>query len=112
MLEETLALMQHGDLRPSSTLRLLLARPAWMADAACAEHPELPWIPEQGVKPAAVAAMRLVCASCLVRGDCLAYAVDGDEVGVWGGTSTRDRAGQRRAARLGHSRHALGGTAA
>lgn len=76
-----------GDLLAS-----LLNRPAWHRDAACREHPELSWFPERGedVRP-----VKQVCAECLVRDECLDYATKADVmprlVGVWAGTSGRER---------------------
>jgi hypothetical protein len=44
-------------------------------------------------------AAKAVCAACVVRGECLAYALaDPDLVGVWGGTSHAERRALRRAA--------------
>jgi hypothetical protein len=43
----------------------LIEPPAWHADAACAEHPELPWFPKVG-QPTGPA--KAVCARCLVGG--------------------------------------------
>lgn len=63
-------------------------RPDWMADAACREHPEVDFFPTPG-KPLAPA--RRVCAGCLVRDECLAYALGTDVDGVWGGTSRMQR---------------------
>jgi Transcription factor WhiB len=68
---------------------LAQGRPAWMADALCREHPGVEFFPERG-KPAAPA--KSVCSSCLVRFDCLAYALEWGCVGIWGGTSDRQRA--------------------
>ena len=69
----------------------LLDRPAWMADAACREHPDLPWVPERGPDQGKIPAMYAICAGCLVRDECYAFAVEGDETGVWGGTSVSER---------------------
>jgi len=67
-----------------------IGRPAWMADAACRDHPELTWFPGQGVdaRPAV-----LICGGCLVRQECLDYAVEQGPLcsGVWGGLSPRER---------------------
>jgi WhiB family redox-sensing transcriptional regulator len=68
---------------------LAQARPAWMAGAACKEHPEITFVLDRGT-PAAPA--KAVCASCLVRCECLAYALEYGCVGIWGGTSDRQRA--------------------
>jgi excisionase family DNA binding protein len=54
------------------TVADLVDRPAFMADALCREHPEVDFFPERGVtlEPA-----RRICARCLVRVDCLDYAM-------------------------------------
>jgi WhiB family transcriptional regulator, redox-sensing transcriptional regulator len=59
----------------------------------CLEYPELTWFPERG-QPSAPA--KAVCGRCLVQRECLDYALaDPDLMGVWGGTSQRDRARHR-----------------
>lgn len=64
-------------------------RPAWQADALCAEYPELPWFPERGQDPSAC---REVCGRCLVAAECAAYAAEiGARSGIWAGASTRKR---------------------
>lgn len=71
------------------TLADLVARPSWMADAACQEHPEVDFHPDRGesVEPA-----KAVCAECLCRAECLSYAIaEGIEHGIWGGTAPRAR---------------------
>jgi WhiB family redox-sensing transcriptional regulator len=80
------------------TLEELLARPAWMADAACAEHPELKFVPSRG-EP--TEALHAVCRPCLVLDECLAFAVADETLqGVWRGTSTRERRDYRAARRV------------
>lgn len=70
-------------------LDALLAMPAWMADAACREHPEVEFHPTAG-QPTAPA--KAVCAGCLTRSECLAYAqAEGIDHGVWGGLSALER---------------------
>jgi len=68
----------------------LLAGPAWHADAACREHPDVNFFPERGehAKPALD-----VCAGCLVAGECRTWALTQtrDLHGVWGGTTGRSR---------------------
>lgn len=70
-------------------------RPAWHADAACRDHPRLPpaaWFPERGVTVEQLEVVVAVCRDCLVREECLDYALDDrDLVGIWGGTSGRER---------------------
>jgi WhiB family redox-sensing transcriptional regulator len=73
----------------ADALELLGMRPAWMRDAACREHPDTTFFPSLG-EPSEPA--RAVCARCLVRDACLAYALEHDERhGVRGGLSTRER---------------------
>ncbi len=80
-------------------LLALLQRPDWMGGALCAQiDPDL-WFPEQGgtVRPA-----KELCGGCVVRAECLAYALAGDErFGIWGGLSERERR------RLGRSETAV-----
>lgn len=73
----------------------LVARPAWHADAACREHPEVDWFPASG---GSLAAAKAVCSACLVADECLAWALslDEDVDGVWAGTSKRERRRLRR----------------
>jgi WhiB family transcriptional regulator, redox-sensing transcriptional regulator len=79
----------------SELLDLLRTRPAWHADAACREHPEVSFFPERGepTEPA-----KAICRGCLVRDECAAFA-DADFAarshGIWGGTSTRERRAAR-----------------
>lgn len=77
---------------PSEVLELLDSRPAWHADAACLEHPEVDFFPSGRGDDA-----KAVCAGCLVRDECLAAAlVRGEHDGIWGGTSERQRRALRR----------------
>jgi WhiB family redox-sensing transcriptional regulator len=74
----------------------LASRPAWMKRAACrGEDPAL-FFPTRGVNAATMAKTRAICASCPVRAECLDYArVTVDTMGVWGGTTERERRGMR-----------------
>lgn len=72
-------------------------RPAWMADAACIEHPEVEFIPPSTSSEDHATRARAVCGRCLCRAECLAYALaDPTLLGVWGGTSTAERRAMRR----------------
>jgi WhiB family redox-sensing transcriptional regulator len=59
------------------------------------EDPEI-FFPSHG-DPGAAA--RRICAFCAVRGQCLEYAIDADESGIWGGLDQRERAALRRQGR-------------
>lgn len=77
-------------------LERLLHRPAWQADALCKEpsHAHISWHPGRGedTRPA-----KAVCGRCLVREECLAFALEHENdggntrVGIWGGLSARER---------------------
>ncbi len=72
-----------------------------MERAQCRGHdPEL-FFPEPGPHMApAMAAAKAICAMCPVVGECLSYALaEVGIVGVWGGTSVRERVKIRRAQR-------------
>ena len=60
----------------------------WTEQAICVgEDPEL-FFPPHG-DPGTRA--RQVCANCPVRTDCLEYAIDADEFGIWGGLDREER---------------------
>jgi WhiB family redox-sensing transcriptional regulator len=65
-------------------------RPARQARAACfSTSPNLFFSDTQGESSREALA---VCAACPVRSECLAYALDNNEIlGVWGGTTPKQR---------------------
>lgn len=66
----------------------------WRDAAACAEVGGDEFFPEKG---GSTRLAKAVCRSCLVRAECLEYALANDErFGIWGGLSERER---RRVAR-------------
>ncbi len=70
--------------------------PPWMADGACRNRPDVTWFPDKG-QPAGPA--KAVCLSeCPCRAACLAYAMETGAVGIWGGTSDRERQALRKVA--------------
>ncbi len=76
-------------------------RPTWMADAFCSEYPEVEFVPtppRPGRVSAAEEAAMAICRRCPVVDDCLAFALEHQEVGVWGATTERQRREMRRAA--------------
>jgi WhiB family transcriptional regulator, redox-sensing transcriptional regulator len=67
----------------------LLKRPEWMAQAACKGEPAQTFFPERGESSKEAKA---ICSTCAVQAECRAYALeDLQTVGIWGGTSGRDR---------------------
>lgn len=70
-------------------------RPAWQSRAAClASSPSLFFADSSGEGSDQAIA---VCADCPVRAECLQYALDNNEtLGVWGGTTPRQRTRMRR----------------
>ena len=70
-------------------LYALIVRPKWMADAACKGQPVEIFVPPLSAPRTETA--RAFCARCSVVEQCRAFAIAGNEVGVWGGTSTAER---------------------
>lgn len=96
-------LMTPGTDREFPTLDELLDAPAWMARAACRGKPPEMFFPARGepIEPA-----KAVCAGCPVADECLDYAIGSytdtglPVIGIWGGTSGRERRRMRAARRL------------
>jgi hypothetical protein len=74
--------------------RLLEARPAWHARAACRGDGPATFFPEQGQSAGPA---RDVCAGCPVAAEC-AEAGLVEDFGVWGAMTTRERVQRRRSA--------------
>ena len=68
---------------------------SWQTRANCmGVDPEL-FFPERG---ASTREAKEVCRGCVVREDCLEYAIaNGEKFGIWGGMSERERRRVRRA---------------
>jgi len=69
-------------------------QPGWQDFANClGVDPDL-FFPERG---ASTREAKEVCRGCVVRADCLEYALDnGEKFGIWGGMSERERRRLRR----------------
>jgi WhiB family redox-sensing transcriptional regulator len=74
-----------GDHAALLTVHDLLDRPVWQADGACREHGLVAFF----ALPFAQA--RTVCAGCPVRVECATFALEHEDVGVWGGTTADER---------------------
>lgn len=73
---------------------MLPLAPAWQRDAVCAGEDIEKFFPEG--KGSSTAVGKELCSWCPVRRECLQWALDHDERGVWGGTSYRQRERMRK----------------
>ena len=64
-------------------------RPSWHDDAACISIGADAFFPESGDRPGTRAAKR-ICASCVVRSDCLTVGLS-EPWGIWGGMTHIER---------------------
>jgi WhiB family redox-sensing transcriptional regulator len=61
----------------------------WQAQALCAQTDPESFFPEKG---GSTREAKRVCTGCVVRAECLDYALAHDErFGIWGGLSERER---------------------
>lgn len=60
----------------------------WMADALCAQTDSELWFPELG---SSANAAKRICQQCPVLEQCLTFALEHHERGIWGGTSEKQR---------------------
>lgn len=75
-----------------------MIRSDWSA-ALCAQSDPDAWFPDDGDRHGARLAAR-ICGGCPVRADCLEAALErGEQHGIWGGTTPRERLALRQAAR-------------
>jgi WhiB family redox-sensing transcriptional regulator len=91
--------MKSSDSAPAQLLPIVMPAPAtpslgeWNGRALCAgDDPEV-FFPSHG-DPGTQA--RQTCAACAVRDDCLRYAIDADEFGIWGGLDQDERRNLKR----------------
>ena len=62
---------------------------SWQADALCAQTDPEAFFPEKG---GSTRDAKKVCGTCMVKSECLEYALENDErFGIWGGLSERER---------------------
>lgn len=67
---------------------VILNTAEWMGQAVCATVDPEEWFPEKGVSAHQA---KKICVTCPVIDECLQFALDNDETGIWGGTSHRQR---------------------
>lgn len=68
----------------------------WFAGAACAEVGGEQFFPEKGASDTPA---KKICGGCDVRAQCLAYALNYERDGIWGGLSPRERQALRKKAK-------------
>ena len=78
----------------SGNIQVRAALPVWQRSANClGVDPDL-FFPERG---GSTREAKEVCRGCMVRQECLQYALDnGEKFGIWGGLSERERRRLRR----------------
>lgn len=86
--------MRHRD--PTVPDRMFVDEP-WRDEAACKGKPTGWFFPSPGKGGMAdLWKAKAVCSTCPVRAECLEYAlVNYERIGVWGGTSERERRSMR-----------------
>jgi WhiB family redox-sensing transcriptional regulator len=82
-----------GDQASAGTLLAMFGwdpfEPTWQDDALCAQTDPEAFFPEKG---GSTREAKRICASCEVRSECLEYALEhGEQFGIWGGLSERER---------------------
>lgn len=75
-----------------------IRREPWMDWGACAETGDFGFFPDDDGKAGSYTDARRLCAGCVVRSECLEYAIskewsdpDGSAYGLWGGLSANER---------------------
>ncbi len=69
----------------------------WRSLAACAQFPNNLFFPGSEASDRAAERATAICAICVVRGDCLEYALETNQrAGIWGGTTEDERRSLRR----------------
>jgi WhiB family redox-sensing transcriptional regulator len=63
----------------------------WKSYGACRNLDEDLFFPDPKLGQKAAAPAKAICADCFVRGQCLDYALAHHEMGIWGGTTERER---------------------
>ena len=73
----------------------------WMVDSKCAYDQELPsyFFGERWESAKHRKAVKDYCNGCSVLNDCLAYAIQNQESGIWAGTTERERRAMKKKAR-------------
>jgi WhiB family transcriptional regulator, redox-sensing transcriptional regulator len=83
----------------------------WMVQGACrGEDPGLfSPVSESGSSQRQTERARAICRRCPVVADCLGYAMDTGQEGIWGATTDGERRAMRQTARRHAARRAMSG---
>lgn len=82
-----------------SLIKQLLGEPttSWRSEGRCLDSKTHIFFPvTDKTDIAATVEARKICAGCPVRQECLDFAISTNQVGIWGGKTTTERAGIRR----------------
>ncbi|TDO18159.1 transcription factor WhiB [Mycobacterium sp. BK086] len=89
----------RGQALVASGLEINVVEEPWVRDALCSETDPEAFFPIPG---GSTREAKRICLRCVVRDDCLEYALAHDErFGVWGGMSERERRRMKRKLRGG-----------
>ena len=77
-------------------MQLLLDLESWREGGICFDRSDVSFFPSPDDRPGIIRAKAL-CASCPVVDDCLAFALETNQIdGIWGGTTPAERVKFRR----------------
>jgi WhiB family redox-sensing transcriptional regulator len=74
---------------------LLVLKPWQFEGAICSQIDTDFYFPEQNKVTEETKRVKALCKSCIWQKECLTYALNYSMVGIWGGTSSRERATMR-----------------
>lgn len=73
-----------------------MLKPWQFEGATCSQIDTEFYFPEQNQFTVETKRVKALCKSCIWKQECLTYALNYSVVGIWGGTSSRERATIRR----------------
>jgi WhiB family redox-sensing transcriptional regulator len=76
---------------------------SWKALGACRGQDQSLFFPDPTQGQRAAVAAKKICSGCFVKGQCLDFALAHHEVGIWGGTTDKER--KRIQARYIYNKH-------
>ena len=96
MTHQAIGARRPGGRHQTGTLDTVERPPDWMAEGACVGHPHPEdFYPTDANKTAAAHALA-VCKTCPVSRQCLLFALEHKEQGVWGGATQWERSNIKR----------------